>query len=116
MSISNIDSIVALFSSGKFQDALNAIEESIIENQNDALLFNIRGACYAGLNQINLAIENYKKAIAINPEYSKAHFNLAGVFHELDDFDAAIESYQNAILLEPRHTIVLGLHIKSLAN
>ena len=33
MSISNIDSIVALFTSEKFQDALNAIEELIIENQ-----------------------------------------------------------------------------------
>ena len=98
MSNISIDSIIALFSSEKFQDALNAIEGLIYENPNDAVLFNIRGACYAGLNQINLAKENYEKAIAINPEYSKAHFNLAGVFHELDDFDAAVESYQNAIL------------------
>ena len=101
MSISYIDSIITLFSSEKFQDALNAIEELIIESPNDALLFNIRGACYAGLNQLNLAIENYKKAIAINPEYSKAHFNLAGVYHELDEFDASIQSYQNAIIIEP---------------
>ena len=56
MSINNIDSIIALFSSDKFEDALNAIEELIEYNPNDALLFNIRGACYAGLNQINLAI------------------------------------------------------------
>lgn len=101
MTNSKIESIIALFSSEKFQDALNAIEELIVENPNDALLFNIRGACFAGLNQINLAKENYEKAIAINPEYSKAHFNLAGVFHELEEYDASISSYQKTLLIEP---------------
>ena len=53
MSISNIDSIVALFSSEKFQDALNAIEELIVDNPNDALLFNIRGACYRFIRHLS---------------------------------------------------------------
>ena len=35
MSINNIDSIIALFSSEKFQDALNAIEELIIEKSGE---------------------------------------------------------------------------------
>ena len=100
MSINNIDSIIALFSSDKFEDALNAIEELIEYNPNDALLFNIRGACYAGLNQINLAIENYEKAIELNPEYAKAHYNLAGALHEINEFDASIQSYQNALFIE----------------
>ena len=99
MSINNIDSIIALFSSDKFEDALNAIEELIEYNPNDALLFNIRGACYAGLNQINLAIENYEKAIELNPEYAKAHYNLAGALHEINEFDASIQSYQNALFI-----------------
>lgn len=103
MSKNNIDSIIALFTSEKFQDALNAIEKLIVKDQNDALLFNIRGACFAGINEINLAKENYEKAIAINPEYSKAHFNLAGVFHELKDFNASIRSYQKALIIEPNY-------------
>ena len=97
----NIDSIIALFSSNKFQDALNAIEELIVDNPNDALIFNIRGACYAGLDQKNLAKENYEKAIAINPEYAKAHYNLAGALHELDEFEASIQSYEDALAIEP---------------
>ena len=97
----NIHSIIALFSSNKFQDALNAIEELIVDNPNDALIFNIRGACYAGLDQKNLAKENYEKAIAINPEYAKAHYNLAGALHELDEFEASIQSYEDALAIEP---------------
>ncbi len=101
MSNKNIDPIIALFSSNKFQDALNAIEELIVDNSNDALLFNIRGACYAGLGQKNLAKENYEKAILVNPEYAKAHYNLAGALHELNDIDASIKSYQDALAIEP---------------
>ena len=101
MSINNIDSIIALFSSEKFQDALNAIEVLIEDNPNDALLFNIRGASYAGLGELNLAIKNYEKAIDLNSGYSKAHFNLAGVLHELDKYHDSVLSYQNAIDLEP---------------
>ena len=100
MSSKNIDSILTLFSSEKFQDALNALEELIIDNPNDAILFNIRGACYAGLDQKNLAIKNYKKAVAINPRYAKAHYNLAGAFHELEEFDASIKSYKDALSIE----------------
>ena len=97
----NIDSIIALFSSEKFQDALDAIEELIVDNPKDALLFNIRGACFAGLDQKNLAIENYEKAIALNPGYAKAHYNLAGALYELHDFHASILSYQDALAIEP---------------
>ena len=101
MPIKNIDSIIALFNSSDFQGALDSIEELIEDNPNDALLFNIRGACYAGLDHKNLAKENYEKAITINPGYAKAHYNLAGALHELQDFDGSIQSYQDALVIEP---------------
>ena len=87
MSNQSIDSILELFSKEHFQEALDAIDELIIDEPNDALLFNIRGACYAGLGQLIVAKKNYIKATEFNPQYSKAHFNLAGVLHELDEFD-----------------------------
>ena len=101
MSANNIDSIIAIFSSKDFEGALNAIEKLIIDNPDDALIFNIRGACYAGLNQLNLAKENYEKAIELNPRYAKAHYNLAGALHELDKLELSIQSYQNSIDIEP---------------
>ena len=100
MSNNNIESILTLFSKQQFNEALDAIQELIDNDPYDALLFNIQGACYAGLNKFILAKESYIKAIVLNPEYAKAHYNLAGALHELDEFDASIQSYQNALVIE----------------
>jgi Tfp pilus assembly protein PilF len=101
MSSKNIESIIALFSKEHFQEALDALEELINDRPNDALLFNVRGACFAGLDQMNLAKENYEKAIKLNPGYAKAHYNLAGALLEINEFDSSIQSYQNALFIEP---------------
>ena len=100
MSNNNIESILALFSKQQFNEALDAIQELIANDSNDALLFNIQGACYAGLNKFTLAKESYIKAITLNPDYAKAHYNLAGALYELNDFDDSIQSYQNALAIE----------------
>ena len=100
MSSKSIDSIIELFSQKQYEEALDAIEELINDLSNDALLFNIRGACYAGLGELKIAKENYVKATTLNPEYSKAYFNLGGVLHDLEEYDDSIESYKKAIILE----------------
>jgi protein O-GlcNAc transferase len=96
-----IDDVLSIFSNNSFQEALDSIEAIKEEYPNEAILFNIQGACYAGLGHINKAIENYKKAIALNSGYSKAHFNLAGALHEIDQFDTSIKSYKDALIIEP---------------
>ena len=53
-----INSIIALFSSGKTQEALDAVETLIKSYPNDPVLYNISGACYAGLGQFDAAVKN----------------------------------------------------------
>ncbi|MEG4498078.1 tetratricopeptide repeat protein [Microcoleus sp. F10-C6] len=47
------------------------------------------------------AIENFDRAIKINPDYADAYNNRANVRHELGDDAGAIEDYTKAILLNP---------------
>ena len=47
------------------------------------------------------AIENFDRAIKINPDYANAYNNRANVRHELGDDAGAIEDYTKAILLNP---------------
>jgi len=47
------------------------------------------------------AIENFDRAIKLNPKYADAYNNRANVRHELGDDAGAIEDYTKAILLNP---------------
>ena len=52
LSEKKVDSVIELFSNGKISEALDSIELLIKDHPNESLLFNIRGACYAALNQL----------------------------------------------------------------
>ncbi len=92
-----LDSVMALYSSLKFNEALKAIEALIRDFPNEYLLFNICGACYNEIGSIPLAIENFKKAIALKTDYAEAQYNLGVAYQKIDQLDSAAESYNYAI-------------------
>jgi Flp pilus assembly protein TadD len=48
-----INSVLALFSNGKIQEALGAIEALIKSYPNDPLLYNISGICYKTIGKLD---------------------------------------------------------------
>ena len=88
-----INTLLTIFSNGKFEEALASSIKLIKKYPDESILFNIQGACYAGLENFKDAIESYKMAIALRPDYAKAHYNLAGSFHEIGDLNASLVSY-----------------------
>ena len=60
-----IDHILNLFKSNKIQEALDFINSLSKDYPDNSLLFNIRGACYAGLGQLEIAVKNYERALSI---------------------------------------------------
>lgn len=63
-------SVIYLFMEGLFPDALDTLNELIQQNPNDAMLFNMMGGCFTKTNQIDRAIQSYKLAIRLKPNYS----------------------------------------------
>ena len=98
-----IDHILNLFKSDQIQQALDFIDTLSKDYPDESLLFNIRGACYAGLGQLDIAVQSYEKALSIKPDYAKAHYNLGGALQELDKLHDSAKSYENAIALEPEN-------------
>jgi len=96
-----IDSVIALYSNGQIQEALGAVETLTKSYPNEPLLYNISGACYAGLGQLNTAIKRYEQALAIKPDYAEAHNNLGGTLQELGQLDAAVKCYEKALAIKP---------------
>ena len=98
------NSIIDLFSSGKLQEALDAVTILTKNYPGSALLHNITGACYAGLGQLASAVNSYDKAIMIKPDYSKAHYNLGGAFHELRQYEDSVKSYKSSLAIDPDYS------------
>ena len=98
-----INSVLELFTNGKLQEALDALDVLSIDYPDNSLLFNIRGACYAGLGQLEIAVKNYERALSIRPEYAKAHYNLGSVLQELGKLHDSVKSYENSIVFEPEN-------------
>ena len=92
-----LNEVIQCYSCDKFQEALYANQLLIKDFPNDPLLFNISGACYSGLGPIDLAINNFEKAIALNPKYAEAHYNLGVAFQKTHQLDNAIKHYKEAI-------------------
>ena len=52
-----INSVIALYSNGQIQKALGAVKTLTKSYPNEALLYNISGACYASLGQFDTAVK-----------------------------------------------------------
>jgi protein O-GlcNAc transferase len=96
-----VDAVISALSMGEFQDALEKTATLSQKYPGESLLLNISGACYQGLGQFETAATYYKKAIAINPDYYKAHFNLGGLLQEQGKLQNSIESFEKALFLKP---------------
>ena len=91
-----IDAVISLYSQGQAQEALSASETLIKDYPNTPLLYNMSGACYQALDQLDAAVKSFEQALAIKPDYAEAHSNLGSTLQELDQLEAAVKNYEQA--------------------
>jgi tetratricopeptide (TPR) repeat protein len=77
--------------------------------QPDAMSWFQLGAAYAGLDQSDNAIKAYEKALALDPEYDLAMFNLGGVRWNSGDKVEALSVWKTAITRFPDHELAAKL-------
>jgi len=58
--------------------------------------------------RMSKAINSFKKAIAINPNYIQAHFNLGNLQRELGNHQSAMICYQKAIQIDPENINIIN--------
>jgi tetratricopeptide (TPR) repeat protein len=98
-----IQPIIQLINQGDIHKAIDAVEGLLIEFSDSSLLFNIRGACYKANDNLEKALESFKKACAINPNFYEAFYNLGFIQKQLGQIEQSIESYQKAIDIKPAY-------------
>jgi tetratricopeptide (TPR) repeat protein len=97
---SKINSVIALYSNGQIEKAIEGVEALIKDYPNEALLHNISGAFYQETGQLNESLDSFEKAVTINPDYAEAHYNLGVTLQQLGQLEAAMKSYEQAIAIK----------------
>tara|TARA_B110000196_G_scaffold60578_1_gene50369 strand:- start:72 stop:1877 length:1806 start_codon:yes stop_codon:yes gene_type:complete len=95
-----IQSVFALYSNGQIQEALDAVETLTKDYPNEPLLYNISGACYKEIGQLEEAFKGFQKAVALKPDYAEAQYNLGVTIHELGQVDSAIKCYERVLAIQ----------------
>ena len=95
-----INEVIQLYSSGQMQNALTTNQLLLKNFPNEPLLLNINGVCFSQIGPIESAIDSFKKAIALKPDYIEAYYNLGAAFQRIHKLDDATECYEKAITLK----------------
>jgi tetratricopeptide (TPR) repeat protein len=59
------------------------------------------GIVLSGQGEADQAIDHYKQAVALRPDYAEAHYNLGRLLVEQGQFDDAIAHYERAAAINP---------------
>jgi len=70
---------------------------------NNCEYYGCRGSCHAEFKKYENAIEDYRKAILINPEYARAWQELAITYGKLNRYNDAIDVLHEALRINPEH-------------
>jgi len=95
--------IINLYTEGQLQQALSHASKMLKKYTNSSLLYNIIGTSNVGLMQFDAAIDSYKKALKINPEYAEVYSNMGAALNDKGDQDAAISSCKQALKIKPNY-------------
>lgn len=103
---------LAYGNSGQTTKAIEANQQVLRINSEDAGAWYNLGVDYGESGQTAKAIEAYKQALRIKPEDAAAWYNLGGDYSESGQIDRAIEAYQQALRINPEDSSIwnnLGL-------
>ncbi|MDH3476281.1 MAG: tetratricopeptide repeat protein [Rhodospirillales bacterium] len=79
------------------------IEAGEISKQDLAQAFYRRGNAFYYLGELERAIEEFSRALVLDPRHANAYYNRANAFADLGQHGRAVEDYTAAIRLEPDH-------------
>jgi tetratricopeptide (TPR) repeat protein len=98
----------SLWNGSKYSDPTKAVEylnNAIKLQQNNASYYNKRGLAYYYLNDYKSAIEDYGKAIRLNPKFYLAYYNRGCIYiKDPSQYPKAIDDFNKAIHLKSDYT------------
>jgi tetratricopeptide (TPR) repeat protein len=96
-----LQTLINLYKQGQLQQTLNSAKQLLSQFPNSLVLCDIQGATNAALGQFDAAIDSYKQALKIKPDYADAYNNIGNALQNKGELEVAIESYKQALKIKP---------------
>lgn len=90
-----------LYGLQRYDEALEAYDQAIEIDPDDAEKWICRGNALTGLELYEEALESYRRATGIDPDNATAWQNVGITLYELKQYQDALEAYDNAIERDP---------------
>lgn len=86
-----------------FEKAADVLEGLVRDDPQNHAGFNMLGKVLTALKEPEPAIENFKKAIEIRPDFSEAIINVAQTYYKMGNYPDARTYYQRMVEYEPKN-------------
>ncbi len=96
-------SLINLYNQKKFYKVVDLAKKLIEQYPHSVSLWNLLGASYQNLRNVNESIYSFKKVIELNPKYADGHNNLGVVLQEKGSLDESIKHFIKALSLKPNY-------------
>ncbi len=88
---------VAYFEKGRTTDALDHLKQSIAADPSLFEAYNLRGLIYMRLNDVPLAEESFRKALAISPKAASVQHNYGWLLCQQGRFPESVQLFSSAL-------------------
>ena len=96
-----LQSLINLYQQGQLQQVLKQTEALVQQFLKSPILYHIQGTVLKSLEQLDLSIEAYNKALVIKPDYTDAYYNMGVALKAQGKLEKAIEAYNKALAIKP---------------
>lgn len=96
-----------LFQQRHFKQAVVSYTKAMGEKDNNDFVFLNRAIAFVMLRDTQSAIDDFSKAIQVNPFSAHAHFNRGNLYHSLGEFEKAEQDYKQALELQPEDWLTM---------
>jgi DnaJ family protein C protein 3 len=108
----HLDFAKKLMMAGKYSDALPHFHEAINNDANNYLTYFKRATVFLALNRPNAALDDLNKAIELNPKFTSAISQRAGLHVKLGNLDEAHIDYEKYLKNDPDNNEALMMYSK----
>ena len=91
---SDLSKALNFFQSGRLVEARNLVEEVLKSDRNNSQALNLYAFVLYYQNNFNAALEQWQKAIKINPNYIEAYNGCGNAYKNLKKFEEAVQSFK----------------------